>query len=263
MHFNDNQTLSLRVVGPIADERVWVIVDDGCNSCCYGEVWRHNAETKMKVLCFHHIWLHRKATTFNGNPSGKLKIPMAIRLQESDVVIARCVHSHEILENTHPMLVSQACQAKLGMTKRVRDGSITLDDYDAQSLEVARQVGTGLFVIRIDPLINDDYASNPLLNDLLGVNSAARDSDQSNSPDCFTHAIVKFSVVKFRGVYSRPIRLSSAVDSRILNSLLGRRIVGTNSGSRTKNWTQEKTRTSLFAVSRTTTLECATVVQYG
>ena len=68
---------------------------------------------------------------------------MAIRLQESDMVIPGCVHSHEIPEKTHPLLVFQACQAKLGMTKRVRDGSITLDDYDAQSLEVARQVGTG------------------------------------------------------------------------------------------------------------------------
>ena len=42
------------------------------------------------------------------------------------------------------------------MTIRVRDGSITLDDYDAQSLEVARQVGSGLFRIRIDHLIRDD-----------------------------------------------------------------------------------------------------------
>ena len=79
--------------------------------------------------------------------------------------------------------MSQACQAKLGMTKLVRDGSITLDDYDAQSLEVVRQVGTGLFMIRIDHMIYDDYASNPLLNDLVtrfdderGVNSAVRDS---------------------------------------------------------------------------------------
>ena len=38
----------------------------------------------------------------------------------------------------------------------------------------------------------NDFASNPLLNDLvidfddeLGVDSAARDSDQSNSPDLF------------------------------------------------------------------------------
>ena len=83
------------------------------------------------------------------------------------------------------------------MTKRVHDGSITLDDCDAQSLEVSRQVGTGLFMIRIDPLIRDDYASNPLLSDLVigfdnesGVDNVARDSDHSNSSDCFTHAMV-------------------------------------------------------------------------
>ena len=75
--------------------------------------------------------------------------------------------------------------------------AITLGDYDAQSLEVARQVGTGLFMIRIDHLTYDDYASNLLLNDLVidfddkfGVNSAAGDSEHSNSPDSFTHAMV-------------------------------------------------------------------------
>ena len=67
---------------------------------------------------------------------------MAIRLQES----AGCVHSHEIQKKTHRLLLSQACQAKLGMTKRVRDGTMTLDDYDVQSLEVVQQVGTGLSV---------------------------------------------------------------------------------------------------------------------
>ena len=143
----------------------------------------------MKVLGLHPIWLHRKATTFNGvgtsTTSGKLKIPMAIRLQESDVVIPRCVHSHEIPEKTHLLLVSQECQAKLGMAKRVRDGSITLEDYDAQSLEVARQMGTGLFMIRIDHLIYNDYVCTLLLNDLvidvddeLGVDSEAREFRQ-------------------------------------------------------------------------------------
>ena len=48
------------------------------------------------------------------------------------MVIPGCVHAHDIREKTHPLLASQGCQAKLGMTKRVRDGSITLDDYDAQ-----------------------------------------------------------------------------------------------------------------------------------
>ena len=148
-----------------------------------------------------HLWVHRKATTFNGvgtsTTSGQLKIPMAIRLQESDMVIPGCAHSHEIPGKTHPLLVSLACQAHLGMTKRVRDGSVTLDDCDAQSLEVARQVGTGLFMSRIDHLIYNRYVCNPLLNDVVidfdegpGVDSAARDSDPSKFPDCSTHAMV-------------------------------------------------------------------------
>ena len=153
MHFNNYQTLSLRVVDPIADVGVWAIKDGECNSCCHGEVWRQNGVTKMKVLGLRPTWLQRKATTFNGvgtsATSGKLNIPMAIRLQQSDMVTLGCVHSHEIQEKTHLLLLSQARQAKLGRTKRVRDGSITLDDYEAQSLEVARQVGTGLFVVMI------------------------------------------------------------------------------------------------------------------
>ena len=55
MNFNDNQTLSLRLVDSIADDGVWAIIDDGCNSCCCCEVWRQNAEAKMKVLGFHPI----------------------------------------------------------------------------------------------------------------------------------------------------------------------------------------------------------------
>ena len=61
---------------------------------------------------------------------------MAIRLQESDMVTPGCVHSHEIPEKTHPLSWSQACQAKLGMTKRVREGSITLDACDAQIIGI-------------------------------------------------------------------------------------------------------------------------------
>ena len=83
------------------------------------------------------------------------------------------------------------------MTKRVRNGSITLDDGGAQSLEVARQVVTGLFKIRTDHLMHDDNACNPLSNDLvtdlgdeLVVDCLVRDSDQSNSADNFTLAMV-------------------------------------------------------------------------
>ena len=78
-HSNDNQTLSLRVVDPIADDGVWAIIDEECNSCCHGEVWRQNAEAKMNILGVHPIRLYRKATTFNGvgtsTTSGKLNLP--------------------------------------------------------------------------------------------------------------------------------------------------------------------------------------------
>ena len=130
--------LSLRVVDPIADEGV-AIIDDGCNSCCHGEVWQQNAGTKMKVLRLQPIWVDRKGTTFNGvgtsTTSGKLNTPMALRQQESDMVIPVCVHSHEIPEKTHLLLLSQACQAKLGMTKRVRDGSISCAPHSAQFIQ--------------------------------------------------------------------------------------------------------------------------------
>ena len=45
LHSSENQTLSLRVVDPIADEGVWAFVDDGCKSCSNGEVWRQKATT--------------------------------------------------------------------------------------------------------------------------------------------------------------------------------------------------------------------------
>ena len=105
-----------------------------------------------------------------------------------------CVRSHEIPKKTHPLLLSQACQAKRGMTKCVRDGSITVFDYDAQSLEVVRSVGTCLFMNRIDHLRCNDNVRNNLLDDLIidfdderGIVCTARYSDQTNSLDCFTH----------------------------------------------------------------------------
>ena len=65
VHFDDNQTLSLRVIDPITDGGVWAIIDDGRNSCCHGEVRRQNAEANMKAFGLHLIWSHRKASTFS------------------------------------------------------------------------------------------------------------------------------------------------------------------------------------------------------
>ena len=40
----------------------------------------------------------------------------------------------------------------MGFKKDVRDGTITMEDYDDQNLEFAQQIRTGLFMIRIDHL---------------------------------------------------------------------------------------------------------------
>ena len=112
---------------------------------------------------------------------------------------ASCATKNEFAfeEKAHPLLLSQAWQARLGMTKRVHEGSITLDDNDSQSLEVARQEGTGLFTIRIDHFVYDDNVCNLLFGDLVidsgakpDVNNVARGPHQLCSPDCFTHAMV-------------------------------------------------------------------------
>ena len=77
--------------------------------------------------------------------------------------------SHEMPNSKHPLLFSQSCQAKLGFKKDVRDGTITMKDYDDQNLEVARQIRTGLFMIRIDHLDPQMFAdsSQPLSKLLL------------------------------------------------------------------------------------------------
>ena len=48
-------------------------------------------------------------------------------------------------EKTYTLLMPQTSQARLGMTKRASEDSITLDSYDPRSLEIVRQLGAGLF----------------------------------------------------------------------------------------------------------------------
>ena len=156
----ETQNLKLRVVDPLEDEGIYAIIDDACNSCCHGELWRETAEKKLAARGFKPFWVHGDSTNFKGigekATSGKIKIPFGIELVESGMIIPGTVSTHEVPKASHPMLLSQACQAKLGMTKSMRAGTIFLDDY-GQHLEVVRQAGTGLFMIRIDHLLMKDF----------------------------------------------------------------------------------------------------------
>ena len=99
----------------------------------------------------------------------------------------------ELLCHAH----SGLSMSRLGMTKRASEDSITLDNYDPQSLEVARQIGTRLFTTRIDHSVHDGYVRNSLLNDLVidcddvsVVNNVIRGSGEPCYCDCSTHAMI-------------------------------------------------------------------------
>jgi len=93
-------------------------------------------------------------------------MPMGLKLEESGRVIPGALDSHETEPSPgvrpHPLLLSNAVQARLGLTKSARNGRVTLDDFGGQSLEVAREKGTGLFMVRIDHLFTEQYQNLPL-----------------------------------------------------------------------------------------------------
>ena len=125
-------------------------------------------------------------------------------------------------------------------------------------------------MIRIDHLIYNDYLCNLFLHDLVidfddqpGVDREARDSDQFKFPDCFTHAMVNVRSCGF----PRIVLQADAIVVRCGLANFEQSSWSTHRRhelwGRTKNCTRRRTTTSLFAVPRTTILECAMVVQYG
>eukprot|EP00973_Karenia_brevis_P053985 7498527-Karenia_brevis.AAC.1 len=48
----EHQNKELRVVDPYADDGVWVVVDDACNSICHSSRWKVNAAKKWKKKGF-------------------------------------------------------------------------------------------------------------------------------------------------------------------------------------------------------------------
>ncbi len=62
----EEQCSSLRVVDPFIDDGVWAIIDDACNSCCHGELWRRNAGARWAELGFKSDWIHHRAISSTG-----------------------------------------------------------------------------------------------------------------------------------------------------------------------------------------------------
>ena len=153
---HDIQNMTMRVDDPYADEGVWAIIDDGCNSCCFSKKWHQNAVKKWGRVGFQSYLKSSTPTSFTGvgksTTRGKYVMPFGLKLLPSEIEMPGYIDAHMIEEGDHLLMLSQAVQAMLGMVKDVRDGTIQLKDYDGQHIEVARQIRTGLFIVRIDNL---------------------------------------------------------------------------------------------------------------
>jgi hypothetical protein len=161
----DIQATDLRVIDPMLDDGVWVIVDEGANSCVHGEQWRKNADAKYAKKGFKTHWSSKEAKNFKGigsqKTSGKLIFPFGLLIKEANMTIPGLLDSNEVPNSAMPMLLSQNAQAHLGMAKDMRHGTIRLADYDLREIEVVRQKNTGLFMIRIDNLEMKRYLTGP------------------------------------------------------------------------------------------------------
>jgi hypothetical protein len=212
MH-EDKGTTSLKVIDPFTHPGVWAIVDDGCNSCTHSEKWRLNAMAKWKKLGFAPYLRDSKSTNFSGvgerKTNGKWKLPCGLLLEESQLNLPGGLDSHEIADGTHCLLLSQSVQAKLGFLKSTRHGTITMEDYDHQHLEVARQVKTGLFMIRIDHLTPELYEHQPTpLKNLLVIptHQVQSSSDEDISQSATEHSAL---VARNHGDPPKPLEHSN------------------------------------------------------
>ena len=97
-----------------------------------------------------------------GRTNGRFAVPFALQ-SIGGQTIAGVTFSHQIEEANHPILLSIEMQSKLGFIKDIRAGTIKLQDYPNERLEIVRQAGTGLFMVRIDHLNPYTLLSYPTL----------------------------------------------------------------------------------------------------
>ena len=105
----DIQATTHRVVDPMTDEGVWVVVDEGANSCCHGDEWRRNAEDKIYKKGFRFNAVHHRSTEFKGIGNRKSKglwnVPLGFVLQDSkDTYQGQC-QSHELANSIFPRVI--------------------------------------------------------------------------------------------------------------------------------------------------------------
>ena len=109
-----NELAALAYVNPFKDPGIWAILDEGCNSSTHTRTWREDAEAKWLKKGFKCYISNPKSAKFTGigqtNSTGRYKLPMALKLEESGEIIPGAVDSHETEAKPnvrpHPLLLS-------------------------------------------------------------------------------------------------------------------------------------------------------------
>ena len=125
---------------------------EGCNSNCHSTGWAENAAAKLKDMPVKQKldWMHKRQKTYSGigdakvRTYGKRRLPTCIKL-ESGLLMPGFLESHE-QDGNHPLLLSSAAQAKMGMIKDMRSGTVFLRGQ-GDFVKLYEAAGSGLKVI--------------------------------------------------------------------------------------------------------------------
>ena len=163
---------SLPEVDIFKDPRIWICFDEGCNANCHSDEWARNTDEKIAKMNVQQKfeWVHRRAKTYNGiggtkvGTLGKRRLPAAWWLVNQKKVLSGFLESHE-QKGSHPLLLSDGSQARMGFVKDMRAGKIYLKDYD-DYIDIYRAKGSGLRVVCISHFPEGafnpaDFASKP------------------------------------------------------------------------------------------------------
>ena len=130
------------------DPGIWAVLDEGCNSTCHGEQWARNAEMKLNKLGYRVRWINRDPKTYKGvgqsRTVGKKCFPFAIELIPTSLRVPGTLTSHELKQEVTPLLLSLPAQARLGLCKDERDGTMTMKDYPGQQVKLFRDTRSQL-----------------------------------------------------------------------------------------------------------------------
>ena len=124
------------------------------------EYHEHNIWNPMLELLFHtHIGISTEAL-FCEKDMGRIALSCHFAL---DVLCDK--RMSQLVKRRHTLDDVPNKPSRTVLTKRASGDSITLDNYDLQSLEFAQQLETGPLLTRIDHSVHDGYARNSLLSD--------------------------------------------------------------------------------------------------